>query len=105
MPLPKSLKIGSRIVKILRSPPTTPGGSAKATEVGLFYQEPQGYRIYVAPELSDGEANMVLLHEVLHAVSEFTGAGLTERQVLALEHGLGGVARENPKAWSAIAKS
>tara|TARA_Y100000401_G_C8199969_1_gene163039 strand:- start:121 stop:480 length:360 start_codon:yes stop_codon:yes gene_type:complete len=42
-------------------------------------------------------AQMTLLHEILHIVSDLNGIGLSEKQVLGLEAGLFGVAKDNPE--------
>ena len=49
-------------------------------------------------------AQMTLLDELLHIVSDLNGLKLEEKQVLGLEAGLFGVFRDNPKLLSFVFK-
>lgn len=54
-------------------------------------------RVQVREDLPPAQARSVLLHELLHAVSDVFVAGLKERQVRALEAGLACLLRDNPR--------
>lgn len=45
-----------------------------------------------------------LLHELIHAVSDTLGAGLTEGQTRALEQGLSQIIQANPEVFRKIIK-
>jgi len=44
--------------------------------------------IYIAPGMADGQTDVVLLHEVLHFISDSLGKELTEEQIKGLAEGL-----------------
>ena len=73
--------------------------------VGEFAHTDAGYEIRVAPGLCRRERSLVLLHELLHAVSDLGGSPLSERQVLALENGLGAFAVDHPDVWKEFSKA
>lgn len=66
-----------------------------ADEMGESDLEKQ--HITIKDGLKPEQEKSTLLHEVLHAISDTLGAGLTEKQVQGLETGLWAVLKDNPK--------
>lgn len=69
-------------------------------EFGVFNAFPSP-RISVNASLPIEVQRLTLLHEVLHAISDMYGLGLSESQVRAIEQGLGQVMSE-PDVWEWI---
>ena len=98
------LRVGSRLIKVRLKEPSANTGKNREL-VGEFAHTDAGYEIRVAPGLCRRERSLVLLHELLHAVSDLGGSPLSERQVLALENGLGAFAVDHPDVWKEFSKA
>ena len=66
-----------------------------ADDIGESDLETQ--HIKIKDGLKPEQEKSTLLHEVLHAISDTIGAGLSEKQVQGLETGLWDVLKHNPK--------
>lgn len=69
-------------------------------EFGVFHAFPSP-RISVNSSLPVEVQRLTLLHELIHAISDMYGLGLSEAQVRAMEQGLGQVMSE-PDVWEWI---
>jgi hypothetical protein len=69
-------------------------------EFGEFHAFPSP-RVIVNSSVPIEVQRLTLLHELLHAISELYGLGLTESQVRCMEQGLGQVMSE-PDVWEFI---
>lgn len=89
-PLPSAVQVGPLRYSVVRPDVGPPG-----EECGKCI--PMELEIRVTKSLPSDLARSTLLHEILHAISDGYGAHLKEKQVLALETGLGALFRDNPK--------
>lgn len=86
--LPASVQLGPFTLQVLPTQDLGPGVSGTCDLNAGTVAVLDG----MSPELT----RSTLLHELIHAVSDMFGVGLSERQVVALEGGLGLLLYQNP---------
>lgn len=80
------LPVGAELVKIQRVMAGEP-----FDDYGVYFVDEQTLerRILINNRLTGAALDKVVLHEMLHAISDIYGLGLTERTVRAIEQGIG----------------
>lgn len=90
MKIPKQLKIGGHIYKVILHDRMEKGGSDK---LGTSYVYKN--RIFLDNKVSPSQLESTLLHEILEVINSLNNIGATEEKICQFETGLYQVLKDN----------